>query len=314
MPEACELGGVCLHSRESLAVQFGEQGQEFRVVDAGVPHQQQERRDSGCDFGGQCAPRANDRRAIEFLPVESIGSVFGGDRSLTEKGPIANCSDEARLPGEGLVDRVDGNRGFVGDGLDGGGCVAIVQEPPLSDGDDSVALGPGPRLPAGCVIEAGGLDRSTLSVHTFTLVYWIERGNEVTDPSVVLGRLLAATNDRDLDRLVDCFSEDYVNETPAHPDRSFRGNAQVRRNWAQIFQFVSDLRATVVASSVTDDEVWSEWEMRGTRPDGSLHLMRGVIIFGVADERISRARFYLEPAEDGGGSVDEFVRSQVGAT
>ena len=136
----------------------------------------------------------------------------------------------------------------------------------------------------------------------------------MTDPSLVLGRLLAATNDRDLDRLVDCFSEDYVNETPVHPDRGFRGNAQVRQNWEQIFKFVPDLRATVVASSVTHDEVWSEWEMRGTRPDGSLHLMRGVIVFGVAGERIARARFYLEPAQDGGGTVDEFVRGQVGAT
>ncbi len=136
----------------------------------------------------------------------------------------------------------------------------------------------------------------------------------MTDPTVVIRRLLAATNERDLDRLVDCFSEDYVNETPVHPDRGFRGNAQVRQNWAQIFQFVPDLHAEVVASSVTDDELWSEWEMRGTRPDGSLHLMRGVIIFGVADGRIARARFYLEPAEEGGGTVDEFISGQVGAT
>ncbi len=136
----------------------------------------------------------------------------------------------------------------------------------------------------------------------------------MTDPSVVVSRLLAATNDHDLDRLVDCFSEDYVNETPVHPDRGFRGNGQVRQNWGQIFQFVPDVTATVVASAVTGDEVWSEWEMRGTRPDGSPHLMRGVIIFGVAEERIARARFYLEPAEVGGGTVDKFVRGQVGAT
>ncbi|MEO6126650.1 MAG: nuclear transport factor 2 family protein [Ilumatobacteraceae bacterium] len=136
----------------------------------------------------------------------------------------------------------------------------------------------------------------------------------MTDPSEVLSRLLAATNDHDLDRLVDCFFEDYVNETPVHPDRGFRGNAQVRQNWERIFEFVPDLRATVLAFSVAGDEVWSEWEMRGTRPDGSLHLMRGVIIFGMAEERIVRARFYLEPAEDGGGTVDEFVSGQVGAT
>ena len=54
-------------------------------------------------------------------------------------------------------------------------------------------------------------------------------------------------------------------------------------------------------------------EMRGTRLDGSVHLMRGVVIFGVEQERIVRARFYLEPAQDSGGTVEEFVRSQVGA-
>ncbi len=135
----------------------------------------------------------------------------------------------------------------------------------------------------------------------------------MTDPSTVLSRLLAATNDHDLERLVQCFSEDYVNETPVHPDRGFRGNAQVRQNWERIFEFVPDLRATVVSSLATSGEVWSEWEMRGTRLDGSVHLMRGVVIFGVEQERIVRARFYLEPAQDSGGTVEEFVRSQVGA-
>ena len=104
-----------------------------------------------------------------------------------------------------------------------------------------------------------------------------------------------------------------MNETPVHPDRGFRGNAQVRQNWERIFEFVPDLRATVVSSLATSGEVWSEWEMRGTRLDGSVHLMRGVVIFGVEQERIVRARFYLEPAQDSGGTVEEFVRSQVGA-
>ena len=34
--------------------------------------------------------------------------------------------------------------------------------------------------------------------------------------------------------------------------------------------------------------VWTEWEHRGTRPDHTAHLMRGVIIFGVRDELIAR--------------------------
>lgn len=50
-------------------------------------------------------------------------------------------------------------------------------------------------------------------------------------PAETIERLLQATNGRDLDALVACFAEDYVNDTPAHPARGFRGSAQVRRNW-----------------------------------------------------------------------------------
>jgi hypothetical protein len=57
--------------------------------------------------------------------------------------------------------------------------------------------------------------------------------------------------------------------------------------------------------------VWTEWEHRGTRPDGSPHLMRGVVIFGVEDGLIDWARFYLEPVEAGGGGVSEAIRKQV---
>ena len=97
-------------------------------------------------------------------------------------------------------------------------------------------------------------------------------------------------NDHDLDALVACFAPDYVNETPVHPDRGFVGNAQVRTNWEQIFRSVPDVHASVVRSAVADDAVWTEWEMRGTRPDGSPHLMRGVIIFGARDGLASWAR------------------------
>ena len=41
--------------------------------------------------------------------------------------------------------------------------------------------------------------------------------------------------------------------------------------------------------------------------------MRGVIIFGVSNERLTWARFYLEPVQEGGGNVDAAVRRQVGA-
>lgn len=127
----------------------------------------------------------------------------------------------------------------------------------------------------------------------------------------VLGRLLHATNAHDVDAIVACFGSGYRNETPAHPSRSFIGREQVRRNWEQILGFVPDIQAEVLRSSVRDAVVWSEWEQRGTRRDGTPHLMRGVIIFGVENDSIAWARFYLEPVQQGGGDVNEAVRAQV---
>lgn len=129
----------------------------------------------------------------------------------------------------------------------------------------------------------------------------------------MVDRLVRATNDHDVDAVAACFAEDYENQTPVHPARGFRGREQVRRNWEQIFAFVPDLTAEVVRFTVHDDAVWSEWEHRGTRRDGSPHLMRGVAIFGVRDSTAAWARFYLEPVDEDGVGVDAAVRRHVGA-
>jgi ketosteroid isomerase-like protein len=128
-------------------------------------------------------------------------------------------------------------------------------------------------------------------------------------PAEFVRRLLDATNRHDLDALVDCFGPDYVNETPVHPARGFTGADQVRRNWEQIFSFVPDLQARIVGQAVAGDRVWSEWEMSGTRPDGSPHLMRGVIIFEVRGGLASHARFYLEPVDASATDVNAAVRT-----
>jgi ketosteroid isomerase-like protein len=123
----------------------------------------------------------------------------------------------------------------------------------------------------------------------------------------LIERLRTAVDDHDLEALVDCFALDYRNETPAHPERGFEGQDQVRTNWGRIFTGVPDITAEVTSTAVDGDAIWSEWEMRGTRPDGQPHLMRGVIIFGVQDERAAWARFYLEPVDTGEGGVDAAI-------
>lgn len=127
----------------------------------------------------------------------------------------------------------------------------------------------------------------------------------------MVDRLVAATNAHDVDAVAACFAEDYENETPVHPSRGFRGRGQVRQNWEQIFAFVPDLRADVTRSVIDGDTAWTEWEMRGTRRDGTSHQMRGVVLFGVRDGVAQWARFYLEPVDAGTATVDDAVREQV---
>ncbi|MEY2522707.1 MAG: hypothetical protein QOJ66_1272 [Ilumatobacteraceae bacterium] len=135
-----------------------------------------------------------------------------------------------------------------------------------------------------------------------------------TGPGTLVDRLCRATNAHDLDGVVACFASDYRNDTPAHPERGFTGSDQVRKNWQQIFGMIPDLTADVLRCAVERDTVWSEWEHRGTRPDGSRHVMRGVVIFGVEAGVAAWGRFYLEPVELGGGDVDAFRERQLGVS
>jgi limonene-1,2-epoxide hydrolase len=130
-------------------------------------------------------------------------------------------------------------------------------------------------------------------------------------PLEVIEHLARVTSDHDLDAIVACFAEDYLNQTPAHPLRGFRGRDQVRRNWGQILDGVPDLEAALLATVVDGGTVWSEWLMSGRRRDGAEHEMRGVIIFEIEDGLIQAARFYLEPVERDSGTVDDAVSRAV---
>jgi ketosteroid isomerase-like protein len=99
----------------------------------------------------------------------------------------------------------------------------------------------------------------------------------------------------DLDAVVDCFTDDYDCVFPLHPARSFRGNATVRANWTMMFARLPDIHARLLGHAVDGDTVWTDWEMRGTRADGTTEVLAGVAIFGVVDGRAASARFYLEP-------------------
>lgn len=135
-----------------------------------------------------------------------------------------------------------------------------------------------------------------------------------SQPPQVLDRLLAAINAHELEAMVSCFAEDYTNETPVHPPRGFRGQEQVRTNWSQIFAAVPNIQARVVRSSVDGDTLWTEWDIAGDRVDGARFVMRGIVIFGVASDRIATSRFYLEPVEDTSGDVNAHTRRVTGTS
>ena len=138
-------------------------------------------------------------------------------------------------------------------------------------------------------------------------------GNLLEPGEVLLERLARAVNGHDLDAVEGCFAPGYRNQTPAHPAQGFTGRDQVRRNWQQIFTFVPDITARLLRHAQDGDVTWSEWEMSGTRRDGTAHQMAGVILFGVRDGRFSWARFYLEPVQAGAVDVNEAVRRHVRA-
>jgi ketosteroid isomerase-like protein len=127
----------------------------------------------------------------------------------------------------------------------------------------------------------------------------------------VVERIRVAINGHDLEALISCFATDYVNETPVHPARGFRGRAQVRKNWEQIFGGVPDITAEVVRITADGSTAWSEWEMSGTRGDGSAFRMRGVAIYGVADDQAAWCRFYLEPVDERSEDIDAATRHVV---
>ena len=113
---------------------------------------------------------------------------------------------------------------------------------------------------------------------------------------MIAERLTAAMNAHDIDAFVACFAPDYDSVQPAHPDRAFTGNEQVRKNWTEVFAGVPDFRAELVGATADGDTLWTEWRWTGTGLD-----MAGVVIFGIRDDLIAWARLYVEPVEEGEG-------------
>jgi hypothetical protein len=132
------------------------------------------------------------------------------------------------------------------------------------------------------------------------------------DPREIFERLVAAQNAHDIEALVACFAGDYSSEQPIHPDRAFKGNVQVRKNWSSIFAGVPDFRAELLNAAVDGETAWGEFEWRGTRRDGSVLHSRGVIIARVRDRQLAAARLYMSDVDEAGRGIDAAVEGMAG--
>ena len=114
-----------------------------------------------------------------------------------------------------------------------------------------------------------------------------------------LTKLEKAINSHDANSIAACFSADYVSETPHHPSRNFAGRVTVLSNWTAMLTQIPNLTARVLRCAVNGDEVWSEWEMKGTAADGTSTGIAGPVIWRTDSHGlVSWARFYLDPVTD----------------
>ncbi|WP_134655938.1 nuclear transport factor 2 family protein [Streptomyces sp. H23] len=110
-----------------------------------------------------------------------------------------------------------------------------------------------------------------------------------------LQALCDAINSHVPERIADCFTDDYVAERPLRPAEGFIGTAEVTANWTKILAELPDLQVEVLRHAQNGDELWSEWEYRGTALAGATVLLRGPVILTTRDGRIAWARFYPDP-------------------
>jgi uncharacterized protein YndB with AHSA1/START domain/ketosteroid isomerase-like protein len=115
-----------------------------------------------------------------------------------------------------------------------------------------------------------------------------------------LSALREAINSHVPERIAGCFTDDYVAERPLRPAEGFIGSDQVAANWTKILAGLPDLQAEILRHAQNGDELWSEWEYRGTAPTGATVVLRGPVILTTRDGRIAWARFYPDPVTTDG--------------
>lgn len=132
------------------------------------------------------------------------------------------------------------------------------------------------------------------------------------DPLALFDRVTAAQNAGDVDAMVACFCEDYRSEQPLFPARTFTGSDQVRANWSALLGAIPDFHAETLRATAAGDTVFAEVHWTGTKADGAPLDERGVVIFGVRDDRLAWGRLYVDEVARESAGIDAVVREMAG--
>ena len=114
-----------------------------------------------------------------------------------------------------------------------------------------------------------------------------------SSPKLVFERMIQAANRHDLDAMVACFAPNFRSEQPFYPERSFTGQAGVRKNWSFFFSTMPDFRAQVQRLVVEGETVWAELSYYGTQSDGKKQVTRGVTLSGIQEGQIAWSKLYI---------------------
>ena len=112
------------------------------------------------------------------------------------------------------------------------------------------------------------------------------------DPSADLLREFTATfNSRDLDAVMNYFTDDAVFVSPRGPDplgTRFEGKERVREGLAARFAGLPELHYGDDEHFVVGDRGASEWTLRGTTPEGEPFEVRGCDLWTFRDGKIAK--------------------------
>jgi len=127
------------------------------------------------------------------------------------------------------------------------------------------------------------------------------------EPPDVINRLQHCWNAHDLEGLMACFHSDYESVQPFHPERNFKGQANLRASWGATFEALSMFQAELRRYSIAGSMVWTEWRWHGCHPSGVPYESVGVMIFELESGKIIRATIYSEVLTSEGPDWDNVL-------